>query len=78
MTTCATKGNRAGAALRRGGTVPQTEKTAARKQRKTLDGGMDDELSRLFDGGMKKKDLCTHFGRTPGAIESRLERLGKL
>ena len=22
--------------------------------------------------------LCTHFGRTPGAIESRLERLGKL
>ena len=39
---------------------------------------LDDELSRLFDGGMKKKDLCTHFGRTPGAIESRLERLGKL
>ena len=37
-----------------------------------------EELSRLFDGGMKKKDLCTHFGRTPGAIESRLERLGKL
>lgn len=26
-------------ALHRGGTIPQTEKTAARKQRKTLDGG---------------------------------------
>ena len=22
---------------------------------------LDDELCRLFDGGMKKKDLCTHF-----------------
>ena len=30
------------------------------------------------NNGMKKKDLCTHFGRTSGAIESRLERLGKL
>ena len=39
---------------------------------------LDDELCRLFDGGMKKKDLCTHFGRTSGAIESRLERLGRL
>lgn len=39
---------------------------------------LDDELCRLFDGGMKKKDLCTHFGRTSGAIESRLERLEKL
>ena len=32
----------------------------------------------LIDKDMKKKDLCTHFGRTSGAIESRLERLGKL
>ena len=39
---------------------------------------LDQELCRLFDGGMKKKDLCAHFGRTPGAIESRLERLGKI
>lgn len=39
---------------------------------------MDDELCRLFDEGMKKKDLCTYFGRTSGSIESRLERLGKL
>ena len=26
---------------------------------------LDDELCRLFDGGMKKKDLCTHFGHPP-------------
>ena len=39
---------------------------------------MDRELSHLFDGGMKKQDLCEHFGRTSGAIESRLERLGKM
>ncbi len=26
---------------------------------------LDDELCRLFDGGMKKKGLCTHFGRPP-------------
>ena len=36
---CNKGGDRAGAALRRGGTIPQTEKTAARKQWKTLDGG---------------------------------------
>lgn len=39
---------------------------------------LDQELCRLFDEGMKKKDLCAHFGRTPGAIESRLQRLGKM
>ena len=39
---------------------------------------LDRELSHLFDGGMKKQDLCEHFGRTSGAIESRLERLGKM
>ena len=39
---------------------------------------LDDELCRLFDDGMKRKDLCAHFGRTSGAIESRPERLGKL
>ena len=39
---------------------------------------LDQELCRLFDEGMKKKDLCAHFGRTPGAIESSLQRLGKM
>ena len=39
---------------------------------------LDQELCRLFDEGMKKKDLCAHFARTPGAIESRLQRLGKM
>ena len=32
----------------------------------------------LCDGGMTKKELCAHFGRTSGAIDSRLERLGKI
>lgn len=32
----------------------------------------------LNTSDMKRKDLCAHFGRTSGAIESRLERLGKL
>ena len=39
---------------------------------------LDRELSHLFDVGIKKQDLCEHFGRTSGAIESRLERLGKM
>ena len=39
---------------------------------------LDRELCTLFDIGMKKKDLCAHFARTPGAIESRLVRLGKI
>ena len=58
----------------------------SRRQKKTLPENngkpwteeLDDELCRLFDGGMKRKDLCAHFGRTSGAIESRLARLGKL
>ena len=39
---------------------------------------LDRELCRLYDGGMKKKDLCAHFGRSSGAIDSRLARLGKV
>lgn len=38
----------------------------------------DQELCSLFDSGMTKKELCAHFGRTSGAIDSRLERLGKI
>ena len=39
---------------------------------------LDQELCRLFDEGMKKQELCTHFKRTSGAIMSRLEKLGKV
>ena len=39
---------------------------------------LDHELCRLSDEGMKKQARCTHFGRTSGAIESRLQRLGKM
>ena len=58
----------------------------SRRQKKTLPENngkpwtneLDDELGRLFDDGMKRKDLCARLGRTSGAIEPRLERLGKL
>ena len=39
---------------------------------------LDQELCRLFDGGMRKSELSAHFGRTSGAIVARLERLGRL
>ena len=39
---------------------------------------LDSELCRLFDEGMKKQALCAHFGRTAGAIQSRLEKLGMM
>ena len=54
------------------------EKTLPESNGKPWTKELDDELCRLFDGGMKKKDLCAHFARTPGAIESRLQRLGKM
>ena len=39
---------------------------------------LDDELCRLFDDGASRRELSEHFGRSRGAIEARLERLGKL
>ena len=39
---------------------------------------LDNELSRLFDEGMKRQALCAHFGRTAGTIQSRLEKLGMM
>lgn len=54
------------------------EKTLPESNGKPWTKELDDELCRLFDGGMKKKDLCTHFGRTFGAIKSRLAKLRKL
>lgn len=39
---------------------------------------LDAELCRLFESGMKKKELCAYFGRTTGAIESRLVKLGEI
>ena len=54
------------------------EKTLPESNGKPWMKELDDELCRLFDGGMKKKDLCTHFGRTSGAIKSRLAKLRKL
>ena len=39
---------------------------------------LDNELCCLFDEGMKRQALCAHFGRTSGAIQSRLEKLGMM
>ncbi len=35
----------------------------------------DEELMRMFDEGANLQDAATHFGRTKGAIRSRLKRL---
>lgn len=36
---------------------------------------LDDELTVLFCKGMKVKELAEHFGRTAGAIQSRIKKL---
>lgn len=54
------------------------EKSLPENNGKPWTDDLDRELCTLFDIGMKKKDLCVHFARTPGAIESRLVRLGKI
>ena len=64
--------------LRRGGVIKKKKKPLPENNGKPWTEELDQELCRLFDEGMKKKDLCAHFGRTPGAIESRLQRLGKM
>ena len=35
-------------------------------------------LSRMFDTGCTKKEICNHFQRSQGAIAARLVRLGKI
>lgn len=54
------------------------EKSLPENNGKPWTDDLDRELCSLFDIGMKKKDLCAHFACTPGAIESRLVRLGKI
>lgn len=36
----------------------------------------DNELKRLFNGGVSKEELCERFGRTQGGILARLKKLG--
>lgn len=36
---------------------------------------LDDELTEMFCNGMKVKDMALHFGRTRGAISSRIKKL---
>ncbi|MBQ0084459.1 MAG: hypothetical protein KBS52_06840 [Clostridiales bacterium] len=37
---------------------------------------LDNELKEMFISGKSKKEICEHFGRTAGAITTRLVRLG--
>ena len=50
----------------------------SRRKKRPLPENTGKPWTTEMDEGVKKKDLCTHFGRTSGSIESRLERLGKL
>lgn len=36
----------------------------------------DNKLKSMFIAGKSKKEMCEHFGRTSGAISSRLAHLG--
>lgn len=36
----------------------------------------DDELRMMYESGKRISEISKHFGRTKGAIESRLEKLG--
>ena len=36
----------------------------------------DDELRRMYEKGMDIGEISKHFGRTAGAIKSRLDKLG--
>lgn len=38
----------------------------------------EDRLCEMFDSGASRRELCRQFQRTPGALASRLEQLGKL
>lgn len=38
----------------------------------------DEKLSRMYDSGSTKKELCSYFQRTDGAIAARLVRIGKV
>lgn len=35
-------------------------------------------LCRMFEAGCSRKELCAHFKRSPGAIASRLVKVGKM
>lgn len=48
------------------------------KATETLDEGTGRRAMPLVRRRYEKKDLCTHFGRTSGAIKSRLAKLRKL
>ena len=38
----------------------------------------EEALSRMFEQGCTKKEICSYFKRSPGAIAARLVKLGKI
>ncbi|MGI5985686.1 MAG: hypothetical protein GXY01_06380 [Clostridiales bacterium] len=38
----------------------------------------DEKLSQMYDAGSTKKDMCSYFQRTEGAIAARLVHIGKV
>lgn len=69
--------------LRRESTVPKSEKAYSLDEIRLVHNGaynpwttaLDDELTIMFCEGMHEKDMATHFGRTRGAIKSRIKKL---
>jgi F-box protein 18 (helicase) len=63
--------------------IPPKEKTySVTEVRKKFEGAygtwtvaLDDELTRQFCEGMNIKEIARHFGRTEGAIRSRIKKL---
>lgn len=64
--------------------VAQLEKEHKKEKRLPVNAGKpwtsDDEetLCRMFDNGCTKKDICSFFKRTEGAIAARLVHLGRI
>ena len=61
--------------------LEEMEKTAEEEMTQPENAGapwsfeMDQELSKMADDGCTRKQMCTYFKRSKGAIEARLKRL---
>jgi hypothetical protein len=64
--------------------VAQLDKANKREKRLPINAGKpwtkedEETLCRMFDNRCSKKDICTYFKRTEGAIAARLVQLEKI
>jgi hypothetical protein len=64
--------------------LKQLEKADNKEKRLPMNAGKpwteedEETLSRMFDNGCSKKDICAYFKRTEGAIAARLVQLEKI